>query len=97
MGPVLTEITGILGEKREFKPKRSKRILINENSNVCVQRNGIGLLSATFNRVTRPNLRFHPYQLIMKHTVNETNFQWRGAVLSVVSGRVADLFYLIFI
>jgi hypothetical protein len=30
-------------------------------------RNGIGLSSATFNRITRLDLRFHPYQMIKCH------------------------------
>ncbi len=34
---------------------------------VTARRNGLGLSSATFNRITRLDLRFHPYQMIKRH------------------------------
>ena len=34
---------------------------------ITCRRNGLGLSSATFNRITRLDLRFHPYQMIKRH------------------------------
>ncbi len=36
-------------------------------ANASARRNGIGLPSATFNRITRLDLRFHPYRMHVRH------------------------------
>ena len=37
---------------------------------ITCRRNGLGLSSATFNRITRLDLRFHPYQMIKRHQLS---------------------------
>ena len=44
---------------------------------VTCRRNGLGIPSATFNRITRLDLRFHPYQMIHRHKLQAGDFQRR--------------------
>lgn len=44
---------------------------------VSARRNGTGIPSATFNRITRLDLRFHPYKIKIRHSLREPDFQRR--------------------
>lgn len=44
---------------------------------ISARRNGLGLTSATFNRITRLDLRFHPYQMIKRHQLLDNDYQRR--------------------
>ena len=39
----------------------------NNNQGISSRRNGLQLTQSTFNRITRIDLRYHPYQMIMRH------------------------------
>ena len=42
-----------------------------ERPRLSCRRNRLGLSSATFNRITRLDLRFHPYQMIKRHQLHQ--------------------------
>ena len=42
-----------------------------ERPRLSCRRNRLGLSSATFNRITRLDLRFHPYQMIKRHQLRQ--------------------------
>ena len=44
---------------------------------ISARRNGLGLSSATFNRITRLDLRFHPFQMIRRHQLLAGDYQRR--------------------
>lgn len=44
---------------------------------ISARRNGLGLTSATFNRITRLGLKFHPYQMIRRHQLLDNDYQRR--------------------
>ena len=44
---------------------------------INARRNGLGLSSATFNRITRLDLRLHPYQMIKRHQLLDSDYQRR--------------------
>ena len=48
-----------------------------DGQRVTCRRNGLGIPSATFNRITRLDLRFHPYQMIRRHKLQPGDFQRR--------------------
>ena len=48
-----------------------------DGQKVTCRRNGTGIPSAMFNRITRLDLRFHPYQMIRRHKLPPGDFQRR--------------------
>ena len=48
-----------------------------EHHRVSCRRNGLGMTSATFNRITRLDLRYHPYQMIKRHQLLAGDFARR--------------------
>ena len=57
------------------------RDLINDNQPdgeiISARRNGLGLSSATFNRIRRLDLHFHPYQMIRRNQLLAGDYQRR--------------------
>jgi hypothetical protein len=47
---------------------------LENNPHVSARRNGLGLPSATFNRITRLDLRWHPYQISVRHELKENDY-----------------------
>ena len=45
--------------------------LIGERPRLSCRQNRLGLSSATFNRITRLDFRFHPYQMIKQHQLHQ--------------------------
>ena len=44
---------------------------------ISARRNGLGLTSATFNRITRLDLGFHPYRMIKRHQLLDNDYPRR--------------------
>ena len=42
---------------------------------ISARRNGVGVSSATFNRITRLDLQFHPFQMIRRHQLLPGDYQ----------------------
>ena len=53
------------------------RNAIELNPNISCIRNGLGLSPATFNRITRQDLNFHPYVMKRRHELKDTDFPRR--------------------
>ena len=54
------------------------RQLLQENPHTCARGNGL-VSKSTFNRITKIDLRFHPYQMKIRHELMENDFQQRLA------------------
>ena len=50
---------------------------LENNPHVSSRRNGLGLPSATFNRITRLDLRWHPYQINVRHELKDNDYPRR--------------------
>ena len=44
---------------------------------ISARRNGLGLSSATFNRITRLDLQMHPYQMVKRQQLHEADYERR--------------------
>ena len=55
------------------------REILHNNPNVSCRRNGSGLSSASFNRIVRLDLNFHPYQMIERHELLADDYDRRMA------------------
>ena len=47
---------------------------LQNNPQVSARRNGLGLPSATFNRITRLDLRWHPYRIRIRHELKDGDY-----------------------
>ena len=61
-----------IGRSRENIQAVSEQL--QNNPHVSVKRNGVGLLKSTFNRIMRFDLRWHPYQICIRHELREGDF-----------------------
>lgn len=50
---------------------------IQQNNRVTCRRNNLGLSSASFNRIMRLDLRFHPYKMHKRHALKQADFARR--------------------
>ena len=47
----------------------------NQNVSISARRNGLGISSATFNRITKNDLNWHPYQMFIRHQLENNDFE----------------------
>ena len=94
------------GNSRRSKTARTeenitqvRNLLQNDPRNVSARRNGLGISPATFNRITRQELRWHPCRIIVRHSslfgnrlmlFDEVYVQWK-IVVEFVSNRKVDM------
>ena len=50
------------------------RALLENDPHVSARRNGSGLSKSSFNRITKNHLRWHPYQINIRHALREDDF-----------------------
>ena len=62
------------------------RQLLQENPRTCARGNGL-VSKSTFNRITKIDLRFHPYQMKIRHELMENDLQRRLAFCEWFSQR----------
>ena len=54
-----------------------RNLLQNGPRNVSARRNGLGISPPSFNRITREELRWHPYRIIVRHALKQADYQRR--------------------
>ena len=71
---------GNSGRKRTVRSEQNIEAVRNQlevDPHVTARRNGLGLSKSTFNRITEPELHFHPYRIQRRHEFQEIYFQRR--------------------
>ena len=53
------------------------RVLLENNPNISARRNDSGLSRASFNRITKTDLRWYPYSIKVRHALQENDFRRR--------------------
>ena len=79
-GTSLNRNKGNSGRRRTGRSEaniQAVREQLQNNAQVSARRNGLGLPSATFNRITRLDLRWHPYQISIRHELRDTDYPRR--------------------
>lgn len=79
-GTSLNRNKGNSGRRRTGRSEeniQAVRDQLQENPNVSARRNGLALPSATFNRITRLDLNWHPYQINVRHELKADDFPRR--------------------
>ena len=54
-----------------------RNLLQNDPRNISARRNGFGISPASLNRITREELKWHPYRIIVRHTLKQADCQRR--------------------
>lgn len=52
---------------------------LQDGQRISSRRNGLGLTQSTFNRITRLDIRWHPYQMIRRHELTDGDYPRRMA------------------
>ena len=79
-GTSLNRNRGNSGRKRTGRSQeniQAVRIQLQNNPHISVRRNAVGLPKSTFNRITRLDLRWHPYQICIRHELRDGDFARR--------------------
>ena len=83
-GSVANQNSGRSGRRRTARtPENVARVqeaivaANNQNVSISARRNGLGISSATFNRITKNDLNWHPYQMFIRHQLENNDFERR--------------------
>ena len=69
------------------------RALLERNPRVCARDNGL-LTKSSFNRITKRDLKFHPYHMYIRHGLKDNDFQRRFDFCEWFSGKCRNTRFL---
>ena len=79
--PSLNHKKGNSGRSRSARTEENtsllRNLLQNDPRNVSARRSGLGISPASFNRITREELRWQPYRIIVRHALKQADYQRR--------------------